>query len=130
MPGKYTDQFYSDLPLNEVSVNKLVVDSQFFFPVPDDWHVVITDIKKSTQAVKDGLHQVVNLVATGSVIAGLNIARKAHITVPFFFGGDGATLLVPASMVDQLMLGLCEFQCRGGMVVCIPVGRFGLHGKD
>jgi len=108
MPGKYTDQFYSELPLNEVSVNKLVVDSQFFFPVPDDWQVVITDIKKSTQAVKDGLHQVVNLVATGSVIAGLNIARKAHITIPFFFGGDGATLLVPASMVDQLILGLNE----------------------
>ena len=108
MPGQYTDQFYTELPLNEVSVNKLVADRQFFFPVPDDWHVVITDIKKSTQAVKDGLHQVVNLVATGSVIAGLNIARKANITIPFFFGGDGATLLVPASMVDQLILGLNE----------------------
>jgi len=108
MPGQYTDQFYSELPLNEVSLNELVADRQFFFPVPDDWHVVITDIKESTQAVKDGLHQVVNLVATGSVIAGLNIARKANTTIPFFFGGDGATLLVPASLLDQLMLALNE----------------------
>lgn len=108
MPRQYTDQFYSELPLNEVSVNKLVADRQLFSPVPDDWHVVITDIKKSTQAVKDGLHQTVNLVATGSVIAGLNIARKAGITIPFFFGGDGATLLLPASLVDQLMLALNE----------------------
>jgi len=87
MPGQYTDQFYSDLPLNEVSLNELLANRQFFFPVPDDWHVIITDIKNSTQAVKDGLHQVVNLVATGSIIAALNIARKANSTIPFFFRG-------------------------------------------
>lgn len=93
MPKPHTDQFYSELPLNEISVNELVADTKLFFPVPDDWQVVMTDVKGSTQAVKDGLHQVVNLVATGSIIAGLNIARKANTTIPFFFGGDGATLL-------------------------------------
>jgi len=103
-----TDQFYSELPLNEVSVNQLVADTELFFPVPDDWQVVMTDIQGSTQAVKDGLHQVVNLVATGSIIAGLNIARKANTTIPFFFGGDGATLLVPASLIDQITLALNE----------------------
>ncbi len=108
MPGPYTDQFYSDLPLNEVSVNELVADRQCFFPVPDDWQVIITDIRNSTQAVKDGLQQIVNLVATGSVIAGLNIARKANASIPFFFGGDGATLIVPVSLLDQLMQALNE----------------------
>ncbi len=103
-----TDQFYSELQPNEVSVNELVADEKLFFQVPDDWQVVMTDIKGSTQAVKDGLHQVVNLVATGSVIAGLNIARKANTTIPFFFGGDGATLLVPASLVDQIIRALNE----------------------
>ncbi len=86
MPGQYTDQFYSELPLNEVPLNELLAGRKFFVPVPDDWHVVITDIKNSTQAVKDGLHQVVNLVATGSIIASLNIARKANSTIPFFSG--------------------------------------------
>ncbi len=107
MKGPHTDQFYSELPLNEVSVNQLVADKKLFFPVPDDWQVVMTDIKGST-AVKDGLHQAVNLVATGSIIAGLNIARKANTTIPFFFGGDGATLLVPASLVDQIIRALNE----------------------
>ena len=105
---EHTDQFYSELPLNKISVNQLVADKNKFFPVPDDWYVVITDIKSSTQAIKDGLHQVVNLVATGSVIAGLNLSRKANITIPFFFGGDGASLLVPASLVDPLMGALDE----------------------
>ena len=108
MSGQNNDQFYSELPLNEVSVNRLVADHELFFPVPDDWQVVMTDIKGSTQAVKDGLHQAVNLVATGSVIAGLNIARKANTTIPFFFGGDGSTLLVPASLVDQTTHALYE----------------------
>lgn len=108
MPAPQTDQFYSELPLNEVSVNELVADQKLFFPVPDDWQVVMTDIKGSTQAVKDGLHQVVNLVATGSIIAGLNIARKANTAIPFFFGGDGATLIVPASLVDQIIRALNE----------------------
>jgi hypothetical protein len=39
-----------------------------------------------------GLHETINLVATGSIVAVLNIAYKAKITVPFFFGGDGAYL--------------------------------------
>ena len=108
MPGPNTDQFYSELPPNEVSVNELVSDKHLFFPVPNDWHVIMTDIKGSTQAVKHGLHQVVNLVATGSVIAGLNIARKANTTIPFFFGGDGVTLLAPASLVDQIIQALNE----------------------
>ncbi len=108
MHGPTTDQFYSELPPNEVSVNELVADKKLFFPIPDDWQVVMTDIKGSTQAVKDGLHQVVNLVATGSIIAGLNIARKSNTTIPFFFGGDGATLLVPASLVDQIIRALYE----------------------
>ena len=112
MPQKYTDQFYSELPLNEVSVNQLVADEKYFFPVPDDWYVVITDIKKSTQAIKDGLHQVVNLIATGSVIAGLNLARKVNTTIPFFFGGDGATLLVPPSLIDPIMGALVEHRAN------------------
>ena len=95
MPGLHSDQFYTELPPNEVSINELVADKQLFFPIPDDWHVIMTDIKSSTQAVKDGLHQVVNLVATGSVIAGLNIARKANTTIPFFFRGRWRHIIGP-----------------------------------
>lgn len=106
MSALSTAYFYTHLPINELSLGELIGNEELFMDVPGDWHVVVTDIKKSTQALQNGLHQVVNLVATGSIIAVLNIARKADITVPFFFGGDGATLIIPPSFLEATMTGL------------------------
>jgi len=103
-----TDHFYSSLPLNEIPVSRLVADERLFHAVPDDWHIIITDIRGSTQAVKDGWHQVVNLVAAGSVIAALNLAIRSNTSIPFFFGGDGATLLAPPSLLNPVMKALWE----------------------
>jgi hypothetical protein len=50
------------------------------------------------------------LVATGSIIAALNIARRADTRVPFFFGGDGATLIVPDSLVAPILKALKQHQ--------------------
>jgi hypothetical protein len=88
----------------------LLVKASLFHPVPANWHVIITDIKGSTQAVQSGLHETVNLIATGSIVTVLNLAFRAGITVPFFFGGDGATFIVPPSIVDQAMQGLLLYQ--------------------
>jgi hypothetical protein len=79
--------FYSDLLVNTISVSDLVADKSLFSEVPEDWHVLIADIKNSTQAIKDGKHNEVNLVATGSIIAVLNIVYSENINVPFFFWG-------------------------------------------
>lgn len=105
-----TDQFYNDLPANRMALADLLVKASLFHPVPADWHVIITDIKGSTQAVQSGLHETVNLIATGSIVTVLNLAFRAGITVPFFFGGDGATFIVPPSIVDQAMQGLLLYQ--------------------
>lgn len=86
------------------------MEEHLFFKVPADWHVLITDVKKSTEAVANGLHETVNLVATGSIVAVLNIAYKENITVPFFFGGDGATFIVPPSILDAVMKALVLHQ--------------------
>ena len=102
--------FYSNLPANETPLSKLLVKDDLFYPVPDDWHIIITDIKNSTAAVAGGLHETVNLVATGSIVTVLNIAYKAQLTIPFFFGGDGATFIVPPSIIDQVMIGLQLFR--------------------
>lgn len=101
-----TEGFYTALPLNDIPVSRLAGDEQLFADVPADWHVILTDIRQSTQALSDGLHHLVNLIATGSIIAALNIARKADVRLPFFFGGDGATLLVPDSLVAPIMQAL------------------------
>jgi len=52
------------------------------------------------------MSELVNLIATSSIIAALNIASDSKIDIPFFFGGDGATLLVPESLLDNTMAAL------------------------
>ncbi len=100
-PGS-NDQFYTRLPVNQIPLSELLMEEHLFFKVPDNWHVLITDVKGSTKAVADGLHETVNLVATGSIVAVLNIVYKANLTVPFFFGGDGATFIIPPSMLGEV----------------------------
>ena len=102
--------FYSRLPVNEISLSDLLVEEHLFYKVPENWHVVITDVKRSTKAVEEGMHETVNLLATGSIVAVLNIAYKAHITVPFFFGGDGATFIVPPSILAFILQALIIHQ--------------------
>jgi hypothetical protein len=101
-----TDQFFSDLPVNELPLAQLLLTEDLFFDVPTDWYVIITDIKSSTAAVQEGLHENVNLIATGSIVSLLNLAFKNQINVPFFFGGDGATLIVPSILADKVIPAL------------------------
>ncbi|MNK50526.1 hypothetical protein D3C87_694040 [compost metagenome] len=105
-----TDHFYANLPVNKMALAQLLVHNNLFKPVPADWQVIITDIKNSTAAVKAGQHENVNLIATGSIVAVLNIAFKANILIPFFFGGDGATFIVPPDMVSEVMKSLLKYR--------------------
>jgi hypothetical protein len=102
------DMFYSRLPVNQIRLGDLLMEEHLFYKVPANWEVVITDVKRSTRAIADGLHETVNLVATGSIVAVLNIAARAGITVPFFFGGDGATFIVPSSILEPVMKALLQ----------------------
>jgi len=104
------DHYYSNLAVNKIPLSQLLLKNNLFKEIPEDWHVIITDIKSSTVAVNSGLHETVNLIATGSIVTVLNIAFKANILVPFFFGGDGATFIVPASMVAEVMKSLLKYQ--------------------
>ncbi|TCD12135.1 DUF3095 domain-containing protein [Pedobacter frigidisoli] len=104
------DHFYSNLPIQKIPLHRLLIQAKFFIDVPSDWHVIITDIKSSTVAVSAGLHENVNLIATGSIVTVLNIAFKANIAVPFFFGGDGATFIVPTSIVSDAMKALILYR--------------------
>ena len=102
-----SSRYFTDLPVHRLPVSDLLADAALFVDVPDDWHVILTDVRGSTQALNDGRHQVVNLVATGSIIAALNIAHRAGVVLPFFFGGDGATLVAPptlAGAIEQALL--------------------------
>lgn len=47
-----------------------------------------------------------NLIAAGSLIAVLNIAKEKNIEIPFFFSGDGGAVLVPGEIEKDVLMGL------------------------
>jgi len=102
--------FYNELPRLEHSVSEILDRPHAFKRIPSDWHIVITDIKDSTKAVNEGLSEVVNLIASGSIIAALNIASEAKVDIPFFFGGDGATMIIPLQLLAETMAALVLHQ--------------------
>ncbi|MCP9751103.1 DUF3095 family protein [Ferruginibacter sp. HRS2-29] len=102
--------FYTGQVAQPGTLSRLLGNQELFAEVPADWHVIITDIVNSTGAVAGGRHQDVNLIATGSIVAVLNIAFAMGITIPFFFGGDGATFIIPEVMVPKAMLALNRYR--------------------
>lgn len=97
--------FYKELASLHLPVSE-IFQQQHFSEVPPDWHVIIADVKNSTAAVNAGRHNDVNLVAAGSLIAALNIAKSKKIEIPFFFSGDGGTILVPEEILHDVLNGL------------------------
>ena len=77
-----------------------VFDARQYTPVPDGWSILITDIKGSTKAITEGRYKDVNMVGAASISAVLNVTRANEI--PFAFGGDGATFVVPQETLPRV----------------------------
>lgn len=92
-----TENFYKQIPAIS-SYNEVGVLSHYF-PAPSDWYVIITDVVGSTKAIEAGKYKEVNMVGAASVASILNIAKD--VDVPFVFGGDGATFLIPHSLIPK-----------------------------
>lgn len=97
--------FYRDLPTLEFPLPE-VFRKQLFVDVPLDWYIIIADVKNSTAAVNAGKHNEVNLVAASSIIAAINVAKTHEVDIPFFFTGDGATIMVPEQLLRAVLAGL------------------------
>ncbi|PIR45302.1 MAG: hypothetical protein COV10_00240 [Candidatus Vogelbacteria bacterium CG10_big_fil_rev_8_21_14_0_10_51_16] len=116
------EDFYKSIPALEKFAD--VADFSRYVPAPDDWYVVVTDIKGSTKAVEAGKYKEVNAVGAASIIAVLNVAKE--VDIPFVFGGDGATMLIPPTLVEatkgalaaarELSLDYFELELRVGLV--------------
>ena len=99
-----SDLFYSKIePLEEFDS---FADASSYQKPPSDWFIIISDVVNSTEAIAQGKCRDVNLVGASTIIAVLNNCNL--IEVPFVFGGDGATLLVPQSVVEKLKTVLTE----------------------
>jgi hypothetical protein len=125
--------FFSSLP--SFGSFEAVADLHSYHPAPDSWLVVITDVKGSTKAIQEGRYKEVNALGAGSIVTALNIADD--IDIPYVFGGDGATLLIPPTLEEPMadaLAGLArlasrcfDLELRIGLV---PIADVRSHGAD
>ena len=96
--------FYSKL--QGISEFSDIVDISKYQPLPDDWLVIATDIRGSTSAIENGRYKSVNMAGASAIAAILN--DFPEIDIPFVFGGDGVTIVMPDVGIDHVM-GLLKY---------------------
>ncbi|MCA0352542.1 MAG: DUF3095 domain-containing protein [Chloroflexi bacterium] len=89
--------FYATLPIITDFVQ--ITDANCYHRVPDDWVIVVSDIEQSTKAIGEGRYKDVNFIGASTIVALLNL--QPNLDIPFVFGGDGATVLLPPWLVEQ-----------------------------
>ncbi len=95
--------FYSKLPV--LTTFESVPDSVNYHPVPEDWHIVITDVIDSTGAIESGRDKEVNTAGCLAAMAISNITTDMDF--PFLFDGDGMKYLIPQDLcsdVEEILL--------------------------
>jgi len=97
-----TADFYRNL--EPFSRFEETADDRHYRAVPDDWVVILTDVKGSTQAIEEGRYKDVNTVGAAGIVAVYNALDS--LDFPFVFGGDGATLLLDREEVPQVAVEL------------------------
>ncbi|MCX4028175.1 DUF3095 domain-containing protein [Endozoicomonas sp. SM1973] len=125
--------FYQNLPT--FTTFSAFINAQHFAPAPDNWLIVISDVVHSSKAVANGRYKEVNMVGASCITSVRNALPNCEF--PFVFGGDGATMLVPAiykNIVEQSLMGTkqlaeqtFQLQLRVGIV---PISAVRKQGKD
>lgn len=122
-------------------------DPSFFVKAPSDWWVTIADIQGSTQAIQNGKYKEINLIGAASIACILNTFNPEQI--PYVFGGDGATLLIPDSLIKiatqqltslkalaskefgiQLRVGFVKVEELEALGATIEVGKYELSSGN
>ena len=106
-----SENFFADLPA--LTEFEHVLDSGNYHPLPDDWVVYVADVSNSTEALSRGLYRAVNMVGAACIVAVLNRCRAG--SVPFVFGGDGATLAAPAALapvIERTLQGVAAMAAK------------------
>lgn len=125
-------RFYADLAPFEDDAG--ITDARHYREAPQDWVVFVTDVRGSTEAISAGRYKEVNTIGAACIIAAQNACPG--VDFPFVFGGDGATLLVPADARDQVS-GALLFLARKSRtdfgldlrVGCVPIAEILARGN-
>ncbi len=79
---------------------------EYYVDVPSDWIIAITDVSGSTKAIQEGKYKEVNTCGAAIIAALLNV-MDGH-DIPFVFGGDGATILLPPAKREAAQNALLQ----------------------
>jgi hypothetical protein len=96
MDTQATEFFERIPPITDI---KDITHLSRYYDAPLDWYIAITDVTNSTEAIERGKYKDVNAIAAATITALIN--RVPGIDLPFIFGGDGATILIPPNIVPQ-----------------------------
>lgn len=125
--------FYARLPVFDHFSD--LTDPSRYMPVPDDWVLGLSDIVRSTSAIRAGRYKEVNTAAAAVIAAVANKLGTSEF--PFVFGGDGASFALPASQSDLARDTLSavaawvrdafSFELR---IALVPVSEIRAQGHD
>lgn len=100
------DTFYQDVkPMHNL---KELGNLAHYVDVPETWFIALSDVRGSTAAIEAGKYKAINSVAAATICGMLNALPELEI--PFVFGGDGASILVPPQGYDPASMTLRESQ--------------------
>lgn len=97
MTSQNSSTFFSNIPLLESFFE--ASDPTNYHPIPGDWYVAVTDIVNSTEAIQNDQYKTVNILGASPIVGVLNLTDKDEI--PYTFGGDGCTLCIPPSLLEE-----------------------------
>jgi hypothetical protein len=97
-------KFYANIPAID-DFSKIMANENYS-KVPNDWLILVSDIKDSTKAIEEGNYKQVNFIAALTIIGILNIDRE--LDFPHIFGGDGASLIIPPMLLETSKKVLLE----------------------
>ena len=99
-----SNDFYKNL--KEITEFSKIMENSNYSKIPNDWYILVSDIKDSTKSIEQGMYKQVNFIAALTIIGILNINRREEF--PYVFGGDGASLLIPSKLLDKSKKVLLE----------------------
>lgn len=92
-----TYNFYKDLK----SINNFLElsNDDIYERIPNDWHLLATDVKESTKNIEKGKYKEINMIGAMCIVSILNLDRELEL--PYVFGGDGAFILIPRRLFNK-----------------------------
>lgn len=100
----HTTNFYKNL--KQIDDFSKIMENKNYSKIPNEWFVIVSDIKSSTKAIEEGKYKQVNFIAALTIIGILNINRE--LDFPYIFGGDGASLIIPPILLENSKKVLIE----------------------